>query len=73
MEEYEFCVRARKYGKYKILEGETLVSARKYDTNSWLRVQLANSKIVRMYKKGASQQEILNTYKHMLSYRKNAF
>jgi hypothetical protein len=35
----------------------TLVSARKYEENSWLTVQLANLKIVKMYKKGASQSD----------------
>ncbi len=73
MEEYEFCERARKLGNYKILKGQALVSARKYDNNSWLKVQLANNKIVRMYKKGISQQHLLDTYQQMLSYRKNAF
>ncbi len=73
MEEFEFCKRARKLGRYKILKGKTLISARKYDTNSWLHVQLANFKIVRRYKKGASQQEMLDTYTKMLSYRENPF
>ncbi len=73
MEEYEFCERARKTGKYKILNDEVLISARKYDTNSWLSVQQANYKIMNMYKKGASQQQILDTYKKLLNYRKNAF
>ncbi len=73
MEEYEFCNRARQSGRYKIFKGEALVSARKYDTNSWLQVQLAHSKIVGMYNKGASQQKMLDTYKQMLTYRKNAF
>jgi rSAM/selenodomain-associated transferase 2 len=73
MEEFEFCQRARQQGRYKIMNGKALISARKYDTNSWLTVQRANAKIIRMYKKGASQQEMLETYKHMLRYRKNAF
>jgi rSAM/selenodomain-associated transferase 2 len=73
MEEYEFCERARRSAKYAIMRGAALISARKYDTNSWLRVQLTNSKIVRMYRKGASQQEMLDTYRQLLSYRKNAF
>lgn len=72
MEEYEFCERARKTGRYKILKGKALISARKYNTNSWLKVQLANYKVVNMYKKGATQQQLLDTYKRMLSYRKNA-
>jgi len=73
MEEYEFCERARQKGRYKILNGDVLVSARKYDTNGWLKVQLANAKIMWMYEKGASQQEMLDTYKRMLAYRKNSF
>ena len=67
MEDYEFCQRARKIGKYKILNGNVLVSDRKYSTNSWLKVQLANFKIVKMYKEGASQQEMINTYKQLLN------
>jgi len=73
MEEFEFCARVRKTGRYKILPGTALISARKYDSNSWLQVQLANSNVVNMYKRGASQQEMLDTYKRMLNYRKNAF
>jgi GT2 family glycosyltransferase len=73
MEEYEFCQRARQKGRYKIMAGSALISARKYDTNTWLQVQLANSKVVRMYKQGASQQEMVETYKRMLSYRKSSF
>lgn len=73
MEEFEFCQRARQQGRYKILPGKALVSDRKYDTNSWLTVQRANAKIIRMYKQGAPQQAMLDTYKQMLSYRKNAF
>lgn len=67
MEEYEFCKRVRQAGaKYIILDGATLVSARKYNTNSWWRVQMANKKIVSMYKKGASQDEMVSRYKKML-------
>jgi len=73
MEEYEFCQRARQKGRYKIMNGSALISARKYDSNTWLQVQLANAKVVRMYKKGASQQELVDTYKKMLSYRKSSF
>ena len=73
MEEYEFCQRARRQGRYRILDGDARISARKYDTNSWLRVQLANAKIIRLYKRGASQEEMIRTYRHLLQYRKNAF
>lgn len=69
MEEFEFCARARKLGKYKIIKKNVLISARKYETNGWLKVQKANFTIVKMYKKGASQELMVNTYKNMLSYR----
>ena len=70
MEEYEFCERVRKEGTlYKILPGVALVSARKYDTNSWWRVQMANKKIISMYRKNASQQEMVDRYKQMLNTR----
>ncbi len=66
MEEYDLVKRARRYAKYAIMENHALVSARKYEKNSWLKVQLANKKIVDMYKKGAPQHEMLNAYKTML-------
>ncbi len=67
MEEFEFCSRARKSGTYKILNGAALISARKYKHNSWLRVQLANARIMRMYKRDASSREMVATYQHLLS------
>ena len=70
MEEYEFCARAREAGKYKILKGATLISARKYNHNSWLKVQRANSKIIRMYKKGATQAQMIETYHTLLKKQK---
>ena len=73
MEDYDFLARIRKHGKFKLFNKATVFSARKYDENSWLKVQKANLTIVRMYKRGSSQQEMLDTYKRMLNYRKNAF
>jgi rSAM/selenodomain-associated transferase 2 len=69
MEDYEIVKRARQFARYKIFSKAALVSARKYETNSWLKVQLANKTIVDMYKKGASQQEMVNKYKELLVYR----
>lgn len=73
MEDYDFLARLWQVGKFKLIPKATLISARKYEGNSWLRVQLANWKVVRMFKKGASQDEMLNTYQKMIHYRKNAF
>jgi len=69
MEEYEFVQRARLNHTYKVFSNSALVSARKYDTNSWWRVQMANRKIVNMYKQGASQEQMSVAYKKMLNYR----
>ena len=67
MEEYEFCERMMNQGHYKIFADAALISARKYEGRSWLRVQLANRKAVKLFKKGASQEEIIKTYEAMLS------
>lgn len=67
MEEYEFAERLMKQARYKIFNVASLVSARKYEGRSWLQVQLANRKAVKLFKKGASQEEIVKTYKKMLN------
>ncbi|HVE61637.1 MAG TPA: TIGR04283 family arsenosugar biosynthesis glycosyltransferase [Chitinophagaceae bacterium] len=68
MEEFEFCARARKEGRYKIMNGCAIISARKYEKNSWLQVQKANYKVVQLYKTGASQELLVETYKRMLKW-----
>lgn len=70
MEDFEFTKRIRqKDVHYKIFNKGALISDRKYDNNSWWRVQRANYTIVKMYKKGATQEEMVNKYKEMLDYR----
>lgn len=69
MEDYDLIVRAKKVFKFKIIPKNVIVSARKYDTNSYLKVQLANLKIMRMWKKGVSQSEMVDTYQKLLDYR----
>ena len=66
MEEYDLTARAKQQGQYKILAGKTLISARKYEGRTWLQVQRANAAAIRLYKKGAPQQTIANTYNKML-------
>lgn len=73
MEDYDFLKRIYDKGKFKLIQKPTLVSARKYDNNSWLSVQLANLKVVKMYKKGNSQLSMIEIYNQTLNYRKNAF
>lgn len=69
MEDYDIVKRAKQFSPYKIFSKSALISARKYDTNTWLQVQLANSQIAAMYKRGATQQELVDKYKEMLVYR----
>ncbi len=67
MEDYDITARAKQKAKYKIIKKNVLVSARKYEKNSWWQVQKANYIIVQMYKKGASQQEMITKYKSLLT------
>lgn len=70
MEDYEFIIRAKKVLKFKIIPKNVIVSARKYKTNSYLRVQKANFKVMLMFLSGkASQQEMTETYRRILDYR----
>lgn len=69
MEDYDIAARAKAHGRYRILPKNVLVSARKYDVNTWWKVQKANYTIVQMFRDGASQDAMVGRYKEMLSYR----
>ncbi|MBC7651973.1 MAG: TIGR04283 family arsenosugar biosynthesis glycosyltransferase [Deinococcales bacterium] len=66
MEDYDITIRAKKKANYKIINKNVLVSARKYEHNSWIKVQKANYIVVKMFKKGASQQAIITKYKTLI-------
>jgi rSAM/selenodomain-associated transferase 2 len=69
MEEYDFIRRAQVHFKLKIMPKYALVSARKYETNSYLRVQWANFRVFNLYKKGVAPSEIAKKYRSLLDYR----
>ncbi|MBL7818704.1 MAG: TIGR04283 family arsenosugar biosynthesis glycosyltransferase [Saprospiraceae bacterium] len=69
MEEYDFIKRSQGILPFKIIPKYALVSARKYDTNSWLRVQIANFIAFNMFRLGISTSIIAQTYRKMLNYR----
>ncbi|MEL6922687.1 MAG: TIGR04283 family arsenosugar biosynthesis glycosyltransferase [Bacteroidota bacterium] len=69
MEEYDFIEKAQKNYPFRIIPNEVLVSARKYDHNSYLKVQIANATVFTMYRLGFSQQRLKATYRRMLDYR----
>lgn len=66
MEEYDFIFRAKKLGAFKIIPKNVLVSARKYEKNSWLKIQLANLKAIRMFKKRCDPKQIKSMYQQKL-------
>jgi len=66
MEDYDITERARKHGRYTILKMNAEVSARKYNNNSWLKVQRANYTAVKLYKSGTCTTTITHTYRNML-------
>ena len=67
MEDFDFIRRARKKTKFKLLDKSVLVSARKYEKNSYLTVQLANLSAFLMFYFGASPQKIKEMYNRRLS------
>ena len=66
MEDYDIIQRAWERFPFRVIPRSVTVSARKYRANSWLRVQLANLRVFRMYKAGAPQQRMVDTYRRLL-------
>lgn len=66
MEDYDFIERAQEVTPFKVIQNDVLVSARKYEEHSWLRVQIANSVVFTMYRMGFSQEKLVHTYKRIL-------
>jgi rSAM/selenodomain-associated transferase 2 len=71
MEDYDIIERIWSFGKqyFKLIPKDVLVSARKYETNSWLRVQVANLVAMLSYRLKVSPAKIAARYKQMLNYR----
>jgi rSAM/selenodomain-associated transferase 2 len=69
MEDYEFLKRLRQQASFLIIPKNIVVSSRKYDDNSWLRVQLSNLVAFSMYRFKMSPKKIKIAYKKMLNYR----
>lgn len=70
MEDYEFIIRARKMYSFKIIQEDVLVSARKYDENSYLRVNFANFIVFSLFRWGAKQTTMLKAYRMLLHHPK---
>ena len=67
MEEYDFLRKAMpRYPLYTIPK-YALVSARKYEKNSWLRVQLANMIVFNLFRLGFAPRRLKKLYKTLLN------
>ena len=69
MEDFEIIQRIRRVASFYIVPQDVVVSARKYETNSWLRVQLANLTAFSLFFLKVAPPRIARTYKAMLNYR----
>ncbi|MFN8348343.1 MAG: TIGR04283 family arsenosugar biosynthesis glycosyltransferase [Spirosomataceae bacterium] len=70
MEEYDLLRRLWNKNRkaFKIIPKDVLISARKYDRNSWLRVQAANLIAMTMFRWGANPTRIAAAYRKMLKF-----
>ncbi len=69
MEDYDFIIRIRKQYSFKIIPKNIVVSARKYETNSWIRVQLANLTVFIMFFLKRPPEQMRAVYTKLLDYR----
>lgn len=70
MEDYDFIIRARQQARFKIIPDDVMVSARKYEHNSYLRVNLSNLTVFMMFYLGFSPQTMLATYRKLINHPK---
>lgn len=66
MEDFDFVKRIRLKAKFYIIPKSITVSARKYQTNSWLRVQLANLYVFTLFQLGANPEKLKKMYSILL-------
>ncbi|WP_040006352.1 TIGR04283 family arsenosugar biosynthesis glycosyltransferase [Fibrisoma limi] len=69
MEDFEIIIRIRQTARFCIIPKDVIVSARKYEVNSWLRVQIANLTAFTMFFMKIAPVRIARTYSRMLNHR----
>jgi len=70
MEEYDLIRKAKKLSPFKIMNGASLVSTRKYDENSYARVNFANFIVFNAWRIGVHPQTLLLWYKKLIKHPK---
>ncbi|PSR12179.1 MAG: glycosyl transferase [Bacteroidetes bacterium] len=67
MEDFDLVKRAKKAGfKQHLITNDALVSARKYEKNSWLWVNIVNLSVFALFHLGVSQERLFATYRQLL-------
>lgn len=69
MEDFELVRRIREKIEFRIIPKSIKVSARKYENNSWLRVQLANLAVFIYFLSKKQPSKIKNLYCRLLNHR----
>lgn len=71
MEDYDIIRRAKKHSHFTLLHDDIIVSARKYDENSYIRVNWANGIVFSLYYLGVKPAKLLRLYNKMIKHPKS--
>jgi rSAM/selenodomain-associated transferase 2 len=66
MEDFDFVWRLKKKHPFHIIRRDAIVSARKYENNSYVRVQIANLLVFVFFQVGISQAHLRRLYQRLL-------
>ncbi|MDI1323530.1 MAG: TIGR04283 family arsenosugar biosynthesis glycosyltransferase [Algoriphagus sp.] len=69
MEDFDLVRRIREKAEFRIIPNSIKVSARKYENNSWLRVQLVNLTVFIYFLSNKEPSKIKNLYCRLLNHR----
>ena len=74
MEDYDFIARLWKAKiPFALIQKDVVISVRKYEKNSWLRVQIANGIAIFLFKQKKSPEVIKKYYRKLLNYRQENY
>jgi rSAM/selenodomain-associated transferase 2 len=70
MEDYDLIKRIWKAKiPFDLIQKDAVISTRKYENNSWLKVQIANGVAMYLFRRGKSPEEIKKAYRKLLDYK----
>lgn len=70
MEDYDIIRRGKKFASFRLIPHEVIVSARKYDSNAYFRVNAANFLVFTLYYCGVAPTKLLYWYKKWINHPK---